>query len=172
MDIDHEMASTFGEQPPGDMSDRDSILGWDNLVAPCNSIASTGLPGGLDQSQVGSFPKLPGPGHATYEMAPSLSQIVREALQRKQVSPENITLYLSKIKDWKRYEKSFRKLWAFCLDGGGDPNNLSIEGAAGWLLKLAENSPHEARNAYSALLLVPGWESLKFSALIKKCKAK
>ena len=35
---------------------------------------------------------------------------------------------------------------------------------------MSKVSPHEARNAYSALLLIPGWESLRFVQLIKLCK--
>ena len=170
LDLDSEMVAEISGQPAGGVFDGDSILGWDNLVAPVNSIASSGDPGHFDKPTVGAFPELPGPGHASYKMAPPLCQVVREALQRKQVSSENITLYLSKFKDFGRYDKAFRSLWAFCLEGGDDPNTLSIEGGAGWLLKLAQVKPNEARNAYSALLLVPGWESLKFSPLIKKCK--
>ena len=47
---------------------------------------------------------------------------------------------------------------------------MSLEETASWLLKMAKISPHEARNAYSALLLIPGWEPLRFVPLIKACK--
>jgi hypothetical protein len=54
-------------------------------------------------------------------MAPSLSTAIREGLQRKQVPPENIALYLSKLGNLPRYDKAFQCLWNFCVSGGGDP---------------------------------------------------
>ena len=55
-----------------------------------------------------------------------------------------------------------------CL--GGDPKDLSNANIAGQIQKLALISPSEAKHAYSALLLIPGLESLKFSPLLKQCK--
>ena len=52
----------------------------------------------------------------------------------------------------------------------GDPQTMTLEETASWILKMSKVSPHEARNAYSALLLIPGWEALRFVQLIKHCK--
>ena len=55
-----------------------------------------------------------------------------------------------------------------CL--GGDPKDLSNANILGQIKKLSLISPSEAKHAYSALLLIPGLESLKFSPLLKQCK--
>jgi hypothetical protein len=52
-------------------------------------------------------------------VAPSLHFAIREALQRKEVPPENIDLYLKEAKNVQRYDSAFRKLWAFSTLGGG-----------------------------------------------------
>ena len=48
---------------------------------------------------------------------------------------------------------------------------MSREEVASWILKFSERYPHEARNAYSCLMLVPGCEHIHFTQIIKKCKA-
>lgn len=47
---------------------------------------------------------------------------------------------------------------------------MSTEEVSTWLLRFAQVLPHTARNAYSALLLIPGWEFLKFARCIKLAK--
>ena len=145
-------------------------MGWDTVVAPLNSASHQGDPHGFDRPPLGDVPKLPGRGDASYEMAPSLPAIIRQTLQGREVSPENIDLYLSKQKNLGRYDRAFRKLWAFCTMQGGDPTSMSCDEVAGWLLRLNEFHPHEARNAYAGLILVPGWEGLRFSQIVKECK--
>ncbi len=51
-----------------------------------------------------------------------------------------------------------------------DPKNFSKANIAGQIQKVALISPSEAKFAYSALLLISGLESLKFSPLLKQCK--
>jgi hypothetical protein len=47
---------------------------------------------------------------------------------------------------------------------------MSFEEIASWIFKLAQSQPNQARNAYSAVLLIPGWEQVRFSPLIKQAK--
>jgi hypothetical protein len=47
---------------------------------------------------------------------------------------------------------------------------MSLEEVASWILRFAQLVPHTARNAYSAFLHIPGWESLKFSQQIRLSK--
>ena len=47
---------------------------------------------------------------------------------------------------------------------------MSLEAVVSFILKFAKFNPFQARNAYSALLLIPGWESLRFAASIKQAK--
>jgi hypothetical protein len=51
-------------------------------------------------------------------LAPSLSDIIRQELQRREVSAENISSYLGRIKSLQRYDKAFRCLWAMSAWGG------------------------------------------------------
>jgi hypothetical protein len=39
-----------------------------------------------------------------------------------------------------------------------------------WILRFAQQQPHQARNAYSAFLFIPGWEQIKFCQEIKMAK--
>ena len=172
MDPHFGVAAPLATTPSSDLLDGGASLGWDCVVAPVNSLAHTGLPGDPGTPEVGIVPKLPGRNDASYKMAPSLSDAIRRALQGKQVSPENITLHLNSLSSLPRYDHAFRHLWCFCHMQGADPLALSLEEVAGWLLRMAQHWPHEARNAYSALLLIPGWQQLRFSPLIKSCKAK
>ena len=68
-------------------------------------------------------------------------------LVRMEVPPENISLYLSRVKDIKRYDNAFRKLYVFCTIHGSSPDSMSIEEAGNWLLKFTSYWPHEGRNA-------------------------
>ena len=47
-------------------------------------------------------------------MAPSLHSVVREALERKKISPEGIQSYLHQLGCLKRYQSAFNLLWAQC----------------------------------------------------------
>ena len=70
---------------------------------------------------MGPVSELSGGGHAPHQMAPTLSDVIREGLQRKQVSSENIALYLNQIKYLDRYNKGFQALWYFTVQRGGTP---------------------------------------------------
>ena len=48
--------------------------------------------------------------------------------------------------------------------------SVSLDGLAGELLFLNAHSPPAARHAYSALLLIPGFEQLRFSPLLSRVK--
>jgi hypothetical protein len=47
---------------------------------------------------------------------------------------------------------------------------MSFTEVACWILRFAHQQPHQARNAFSAFLLIPGWEPMKFSHEIKLAK--
>ena len=149
-----------------------TTLGWECVVAPLNSLAQPESSSSSSSPTMGSVPELPRGIDAPSPVAPNLCDVVREALQRKQVPSENISFYLSEVKNCARYNRAFQKLWQFCSSRGADPSTMTTFEAASWLLQFTERSPHEARNAYAGLLLIPGWESLRFCTLIKQCKVK
>ena len=47
---------------------------------------------------------------------------------------------------------------------------MSVEAVASWILKFAQHCPSQAKNAYAGFLLIPGWESLRFTAGIRQAK--
>ena len=47
---------------------------------------------------------------------------------------------------------------------------MTVEAVASWILKFAQSQPFQARNAYSAFLLIPGWESIRFCTSIRQAK--
>jgi hypothetical protein len=54
-------------------------------------------------------------------VGPPLRDVIREGLQRKQVSTQNIDIHLSQIKSLPRYDRAFQALWQFCTKGGRPP---------------------------------------------------
>ena len=149
------------------LSDGGSSLGWECMVAPIHKTHRQKLPSNKNSSGLGNVFQLPGGTHAPSKVAPSLCSAIREGLQRKQVSPENIENNLKQIKSLSTYEKA---LWHFCVDRGGDPLSMSLEEVGSWILRFAQVQPNQARNAYSAFLNIPGWEHLKFCSSVKQAK--
>ena len=49
-------------------------------------------------------------------------------------------------------------------------DQLSMYQLASQILYLKKFSPCQARNAYSAVLLIPGWDQLQFCPLLHQCK--
>ncbi len=70
----------------------------------------------------------------------------------------------------QRYDKPFRTIWALCSKIGIDPKSSSFDQIASQFIKLSEFSMSEARNAYSALLLLPGFDQLRFNNLLHPFK--
>ena len=104
------------------------------------------------------------------QMAPSLSDCIRKLLEQQQVQAGDIALYLAGLKSLKRYDFPFRKLWALLALKGMSLDHPTVQDVATALLTLHRLAPHEARNAYSACLLLPGFQSLRFSSLLGPMK--
>ena len=157
-------------EPPGTMPDGCSLLGWQCMVAPTHKTALQASSRGAHTPAVGALHKLPGRQDASYQMAPSLFDVVQTILERKQVSPEGIETHLAKIQHVERYDRAFRCLWALMLQKHMDPLFASVDQVAGCLLVLDSISPSEAKHAYCACLLLPGFEHLRFMPTLKACK--
>ena len=87
------------------------------------------------------------------------------------MSSENIEAYMKQLPDLKRYQNAFQHIWNLALENrtpvDRDPSLLDI---ATLLIRLNVLNKNHARNCYSALLLIPGFEHLRFSPLLKQCK--
>ena len=139
-------------------------------MAPTSKTARAWHPSSFNTPLPRKVPKLPGGIHASAKMAPSLHSVVRKALEAKQVQTEDIDTFLSQQKTLARYDSAFRLLCALCVSRGVSPDSANLHQVAGQLLELNKISSSEARNAYSALLMIPGWEQIRFSSLLGPCK--
>ena len=86
------------------------------------------------------------------------------------MSPEAINSYLSSLKNLDRYNRPFQITWALLEEKGIDPPIATIPQVVSALLQLKEISISQARNAYSALIYFPQFQSLKFSPLLSQLK--
>ena len=66
-----------------------------------------------------------------------------------------------------RYDNAFNALWHQCSQHNVDLLSASLDVIASELLLLRQNYVPQARHAYSALLLLPGFDQLRFSPLLK-----
>ena len=67
----------------------------------------------------------------------------------------DIKNYLGSLKSLPRYDKSFRKLYVILQDMGVNPPQAETDQVAHGILRMASYDLNEARNAYSAVLLIP-----------------
>ena len=120
--------------------------------------------------QRGAVYQLLGGENASYKMAPGLHDCLRKILEGQQMAPEDIECYLLKNPTWKRYDPAFKKLYCLLEQKKIDPQEASVEQVAQGLWTLHRESPSEARNAYSAMLLFPSFQMLKFHPLLSFMK--
>ena len=170
LEINSALANQAETESTYSLSSNSSNVGWECLVAPVHQAPRPKIPCSADKTDSGDVLELPGRADAPPKVVPSLCSVIREGLQRKQISAENIENNLKQIKSLKTYDKAFQALWIFCQERGGDPLTMTPEEAASWILRFAQQKPHQARNAYSAFLHIPGWEYLKFSPIIRQAK--
>ena len=156
--VDHykPMVGQIKGQPKFDMHDDHPLLGWCTMVAPTSK---TAVPPGTSFSDP-PIPwyvsKLPGGVCEGAKMAPPLHSIIRKALDAKQVQNEDIDTFLKGQKNWSRYDSAFKLLWGICVFRKMVLEHMTLEQMAGNIVFLNQFSQAQARNAYSALLLLPG----------------
>ena len=128
------------------------------MVAPLNAHgrAQNSVPG--DPSLRGNVCGLPGRVYAEAKAAP------RQLLEGQQVSVAVVQDHLGKL---TQYDGAFRLLWAILVEHKLDPLQCSLQQVAGGLISLHKVSPSQARNAYAAMLLVPGFSQLRFAPLLQ-----
>ena len=140
------------------------------MVAPTSKTAVPPNTEFFDKPLLGNVQKLPGAINATSKVAPPLHSVIRKTLEAKQIKAEDIDNFLKENKSISRYDTAFRLLWAVCFERNITMDTMSIYQMASQILYLHKFSPSQARNAYSAMLLIPGWDQLKFCPLLNQCK--
>ena len=150
---------------------RPPLLGWSEFLGPTAKAARHGCPpnphktpGGFYFGIVTGTPcHLPG--------GPPLPHIIGILLEGKQVSPQNIKNYLTTLGDLRQYDRAFKFLWHMACQENLDLAKATPEQIACLLVRMNSTLPCTlARNAYSALTMLPGYEGIKFSPLLKRCK--
>jgi hypothetical protein len=87
-------------------------------------------------------------------------------LQSKEVQGEIIENFLSHSPSIKRYDSAFRTLWALLTSKGLDPPKSTLEQIASGIIEIHNWSPSQAKNAYSSVLLLPGFYHLRFHHML------
>ena len=165
------MATEAVGKPPLDLFNGDPLVGFSRVVAPFAQNAGHRFPRGESAALSRFVHQFRGGGHAPHPVAPDLHVVIRQKLQEQQVSPQNIEAYLKQLPNLQRYQNAFSLLWNMAVDQGAPLNgNPPLGEVAALLVRMNLISTSQARNCYSALLLIPGFDQLRFSPLLRQCK--
>jgi len=170
MERHSSMDSSFATKPGPSVPHGDTPLGLHIVVAPINGAQKTQHKNFVNQTQLGSFYKLLGGKDAPNKMAPSLHDCIRELLQHQKIQKSSCDTFLKNLGSAARYDSAFRKLMILLDYDQGALNSATCSELAEGLLRLSEFSLTDARNAYSACLLLPGFGALRFSPLLIQVK--
>ena len=170
LDDHSSMAAPVEGEPPPEMFVNLPLLGFRYVVAPINKASCAQGPHLSNTSLSGDVQKLPGPVDAASKVAPSLCFVIRKMLESQQMSPESIKNYLVKATSLPRYDGAFRQLWAWLQTSNIDPWRASTMEIASAIIKMHSISKAQARNAYSAVLLLPGYGNVRFLPILAPFK--
>ena len=170
--LDHHrtMASQAKPKSTFKMSPHLPLLGFNVLVAPLNKIKSSKSGPNFNSPLLGNVHQLCGAIDASTKMAPDISSVIRGLLQKQQISPEASDVYLRNIVSLQRYNYAFKKFWSFCHVRNVDLSTATLPEIASELQLMSTIYSSESKNAYAALLKIPGLDQLKFSPLLQNCK--
>jgi hypothetical protein len=146
------------------------LLGFHVLVAPVseNVKAKHKMPSGATQGR--PLQQLLGGSHAPPQVGPGLRHCLRKILEQQKMPTEDIESFLSGQKSLQRYDSAFRKLYSVLQGRGTTPEKATVAEIAQALFAINKLDPNGARNAYSAALLFPGTQGLRFHQLITVIK--
>jgi hypothetical protein len=147
-----------------------SYVGFKSMVAPVNQNVQAKNKAFGHPSEGGNVSELLGRINASSKMAPGFSDCFRFLLEQQQIDHKEINLALKNLGNVSRYEKPFKKLFAVLQEKHVHPLKAKIVDVATGLLLLSEISVAEARNAYAAVCLLPGFEGIRFSPVLKGLK--
>ena len=159
-------------QPRGEMSSSGTLLGFNCMVAPVNSVKNAKFINPLDTPQGGFVSGLLGKFDASPKEAPGLLDCIRQLLQLQEVQVQNIDTYIKQLGSVDRYDSAFRKLYVILKEQGVEPISATIGKVAEAIIALSALSHADARNAYCAMLLLPGFAALRFAPLLMGLRKK
>jgi hypothetical protein len=141
------------------------------MVAPINKIESPENSMPEDPAIQGHVQKLLGGKNAPPKVAPPLHSLLRECLEGKKVQDATINDFLSRNPSLARYDTAFNLLWLVLSHQGTPPQEATADQIADAIVQIFQYSPAQARNAYSAVLLIPGvGGGVRFHTLLQPYK--
>ena len=103
-------------------------------------------------------------------MAPDLHVVLRKCLEQQEIKSQVIDSYLEENPSIKRYNSAFKSLYSILSRQGISPMLASTNQVVSGIIELHKASPAQARNAYSAVLLLPNLGGVRFHPLLRKFK--
>ena len=101
--------------------------------------------------------------YAWAQVSPGLHDCIRGLLQGQNVQAQNIQNYLNSLGDVKIYDSAFKKLQVGMENLQIPWHTATVSQVAEALLILNIVGANDARNSYGAVLLLPGFQSIRYS---------
>ena len=171
LDTDSAVASPLEGKPPCQVPHDNSVLGFKCVVAPTSSAIRAQLASNPHPPILGNVYKLHGRAHAPATMAPALCDCIRRLLQGRQASPSGVEGYLARIKGrLERYNGAWMHFVTFCCTIGIDVLHCNHDALAGCLVEFHQYWPNESKMAYASVILLPGFDQIRFHPMLKPLK--
>ena len=170
LEIGNAVVAPPAAKPPRCLPSGLPLLGFHTMVAPINKNEQTQGSLRPDCSLPGIISKLFRGKNASPPVAPSLHNCLRTVLEQQKMSPEDVGNFLQKCPGLQRYNSAFQKLWVILRSRGVEPVSATVQEVAVGLMSLHSFSKNDSRNAYSAMLLFPGFQALRFHSMITVLK--
>ena len=90
--------------------------------------------------------------------------------REKKVKTDHISKYITQWGDLRGYSEAFKGLWAMAAMEKVNLTKATTEEVAHLILLMHAHSHSTAQKAYAACLLLPHLTSLRFCAILKRCK--
>lgn len=170
LESNQSMASKTKAGKRGKMPDGGTLLGWSHMVAPINQTKNSKKSSLHGEARLGGVQQCIGGSNATPEVPPDLHFVLRSLLQQQGFQAQAISAYLADNPSIKRYNSAFKELYSILCSKGINPMEASTNQVVESILQLNTTSVSQARNAYSAVMLLPNMGGVRFNPLLSRAK--
>jgi hypothetical protein len=170
LESNHALVGQVEPEQKTKLSPSNPYVGFKCMVAPINQNVQTKDKNVGHPPRGGDVHQLLGRINACSPLAPGLHDCLRFLLEQQQIGDQEILLAIKNMGNVSRYDRAFKKLYVILKEKHGEPLKARIVEVATAILLLSEISMSDARNAYSAVCLLPGFEHVKFSPILKNFK--